>query len=49
MKQNEPTYADPSFEAINKTLILWYKIMTQLMTKCDALGRFLGKFLIYFE
>ncbi len=48
MKQNEPTYADPSFEAINKTLILWYKIMTQLMTKCDALGRFLGKFLIYF-
>lgn len=42
MKINEPTYADPQFEAINKTLILWYKIMTELMTKCDTLGRFLG-------
>lgn len=42
MKRNEPAYADPQFEAVNKTLVLWYKIMTELMTKSDTLGRFLG-------
>ena len=38
MRHKEPTYADPEFEAVNKTLLLWYKIMTELMNKCDRLG-----------
>ncbi len=42
MQKNEPSYADPEFEAVNKTLLLWYRIMTELMSKSDKLGQVLG-------
>ena len=42
MRKNETSYADPEFEVVNKTLLLWYKIMTELMSKSDKLGQVLG-------
>ena len=42
LKLNEPSYASNDFEATSKTLLLWYKIMTELMKTCDVMGRFLG-------
>jgi hypothetical protein len=38
----QPAYAAPKFDSITKTLILWYKMMTDLMQKNDLLGNFLG-------
>lgn len=38
LKENQLSYADPNFEATTKTLLLWYKTMTELMSKSDVLG-----------
>jgi hypothetical protein len=42
LRESQPAYADPRFEATAKTLVLWYKMMSDLMARSDALGRFLG-------
>ena len=42
LKLNQPSYASQSFEATTKTLLLWYKTMSELMSKCDLMGKFLG-------
>jgi hypothetical protein len=42
LRECQPAYACSKFEGIHNTLMLWYKIMTDLMNKCDLLGRFLG-------
>ena len=42
LRKSQPAYADPKFEASTKTLLLWYKIMKDLMNSCDILGKFLG-------
>jgi hypothetical protein len=42
LSEAQPAYADPKFEATAKTLVLWYKMMSDLMARSDALGRFLG-------
>lgn len=42
LSASQPAYADPRFEATSKTLVLWYKMMSDLMEKSDLLGHFLG-------
>ena len=41
LRLSQPSYADRNFEGINKTFMLWYKTMTELMSKSDVLGRLL--------
>lgn len=42
LRNSQPAYADAKFESTTKTLLLWYKIMTDLMHKSDQFGRYLG-------
>jgi len=44
LKLSQPSYADKNFDATTKTLMLWYKIMTELMSKSDILGEWLWIF-----
>jgi hypothetical protein len=44
LKADQPSYADREFQGTMKTLLLWYKKMTDLMNKCDTLGKFLGNY-----
>ncbi len=39
LKLNQPSYEDKNFDGQTKTLMLWYKIMTELMSKSDILGK----------
>jgi hypothetical protein len=42
LSEAQPAYAAPQFDSTAKTLVLWYKMMSDLMTRSDDLGRFLG-------
>lgn len=42
LRKDQPAYANQKFESTFKTLLLWYKIMTDLMHKCDKFGKYLG-------
>lgn len=42
LRKDQPSYADKNFEATIKTLILWYKLIINLMNKSDILGKILG-------
>ena len=42
MREHQKSYASPKFEAATKTLLLWYKIVHDLMHTCDVVGKYLG-------
>lgn len=41
--ESHPYYASPEFDSVHRTLILWHKIMRELMEKCNQLGKSMFK------